>query len=117
MKPSNFLKIALVVLGVLAYETTALAQQGTLPVNRKTFTFEIIGGASLLRNTGYYGEFMTPKFGYSAGIGFNYSFTPTFSISTRGLWELKGSKAEQESVEYAPNVDPLYETYSLNTNL
>jgi hypothetical protein len=93
-----------------------LAQQSTLPVNSKTFTFEIIGGASLLRNTGYYGDFMSPKFGYSAGVGFNYSFTPTFSISTRGLWELKGSKSEQESVEYVPNVDPLYGTYALNTN-
>jgi hypothetical protein len=52
----------------------------------------VIGGAGVLKNTGYYGDFMKPKLGYSAGVGIVHTFSRSFNLRLSTLWETKGSK-------------------------
>jgi hypothetical protein len=57
--------------------------------------FELYGAGGILKNTGYYEDYMKPKPGYSAGVGMGHVFSRSFQVSLRALWEAKGSKWQE----------------------
>jgi len=111
-----YLTSALIALSL--FTTVTLFGQDPSPVKKgKVIThYELVFGAGALMNNGYYSQYMTPKYGYSYGFGVGHSFSKSFELNARGLWELKGSKVKVNSNGYSSDTGPIDETYYLDTD-
>ncbi len=66
---------------------------------KKIDQIDILTGFGFSKNSGTFEDFMSPKFVYSLGLGLSHTFTNSFSIQTRVLWELKGSIVKTTAFE------------------
>lgn len=61
--------------------------------------YEVTGGAGLLNSSSYYASYGT-GIGYSFGVGVSHTFSKSFDLKARILYELKGSTTRTRAILY-----------------